>query len=316
MKFNSKFPISMFCGLVTSLFATLLPCVARAACPDPKLDEKQTDCPWADIARATEFKTALNQLAPSILTQLKSDQATTGLLQLWGASRNADESKLTVPIVKPAILKTISDELKMNAIDPQFKVGHAGLIHTYGYLFSVLQTSYGYKRARYVEGNIERGFLITEGLFSGTPTEGTLLSNFSYFLARLALPAAPDFIPASKELREFNYSQLTRKRLIETVIRNGSPIYFYTDLVPYLKPAADRYKENVYLLIYSIQEPGLPQKLITAFPVNQKMDDDLFDPKLMGTSVTVKAKYNARLETDLSFENATGTRFKFEPQGK
>src|SRR5205823_4357190 len=110
--------------------------------------------------------------------------------RLWGTSINYDELAKAI-IVHPAILRALDKSFVSHApmevqnIDAQapesvatarllgvapthdpagHPLAHAGMEHTYGYLFSVLKTSFGYKRARWVSGESERGFGLKTGL--------------------------------------------------------------------------------------------------------------------------------------------------------
>ena len=107
-----------------------------------------------------------------------------------------------------------------------FTEGSAALNHTYGYLFSEVPTPYGYKRARFVKGIIEKGFGLPVGLFSGIPQKGTLLSNLTKFIGTIAFRDNADCIkelqasiesgniPKVTELENFGYSTLKVKRLV------------------------------------------------------------------------------------------------------
>ena len=67
------------------------------------------------------------------------DQEPSPLLALWGRSVNADENTGET-IVHPAILAAIG---ALAGVPMRGRFVQAGLQHTYGYLFSLIDTPYG-----------------------------------------------------------------------------------------------------------------------------------------------------------------------------
>ena len=138
------------------------------ACPDLASGETAVDCPWAAHAKMWNLMNAnagsaqsptLNQVAPEIERQLTADSQSKDLIELWGKSLNFDEfAKGT--IVEPTLLDAIFVAAKAPARND--KVVHAGTEHTYGYLFSLLKTPFGYKRARWVAPDFNDGFGLKE----------------------------------------------------------------------------------------------------------------------------------------------------------
>lgn len=196
---------------------------------------------------------------------------------------------------------------------------HAGLEHTYGYLFSVLRTSFGYKRARWVEGEIARGFGLAEGLLSPRPSEGTLFANVTYFAGRIAFRDEPSKIALLKRsaaglpkaLRDFPFGRLKPVRLDESVsAKDGTgdvrTVSLRTDLVPFLASAAPG--KSSHLLIYSIKDPSRGgSALITAFPVAASFVEMVLKPEDLGDGRPVKSRYNAYVE-GVSGKTLTGAR--------
>jgi hypothetical protein len=107
--------------------------------------------PYEDIAASVigQADTSLNsrtkllqRLAPSIVRQIRKDRGRSGPMIFWGTSGNVDELA-HAEIVDPAILLpllNLAGQL-LCAATP-----HAGVQHTYGYLFSTIQTPVGKKR--------------------------------------------------------------------------------------------------------------------------------------------------------------------------
>lgn len=80
--------------------------------------------------------------------------AAAGRLQDWGASTLIDEHTGV-----PSIDRELADELHRAAgIPARFPIGNAGLLHVYGYWFSTVRTPFGYKRDRWVDGDLARAF--------------------------------------------------------------------------------------------------------------------------------------------------------------
>ncbi|MHB0997568.1 MAG: hypothetical protein ACYC2I_14490, partial [Elusimicrobiales bacterium] len=168
----------------------LLPLPAAAECPAP--GERAEDCPWAGAARAMaaaadkggSLEAVLSSQVPGILRQLEADRSVPGLLRLWGRSINYDELAKG-QIVHPAILDLLAGRL--GAPRPSGRIVHAGFEHTYGYLFSLLPTKFGFKRARWVRPDIEDGLGLPRGAAGPAPARGTLLANVTCLAGGIAL---------------------------------------------------------------------------------------------------------------------------------
>lgn len=320
-------------GLIASFFGSS----AKAQCPRVDLKETEADCPWAEVARAIEgvqdpekIERTLRDSLPGFLPQLDLDARLPGLLSLWGLSRNIDESRLesgtrTVPA---NLLKTLNRHLKV-PYDDSFTIGHAGLNHTYGYLFSTVETPYGYKRARYVRHEIEAGFGLKEGELGGSPKGGSLLLNLTLFAGKVAFRDSEAGMKAMNDLSsrvaryapsdilKFNFNALKPERLIERIETTDQTIEMRTDLIPFNHP--NPYGKNSSLLIHSILvEDKHPSKtraapatpvLITVFPVESGMRASLFDPTTMGDPVPLKLRFNAALAKPIPQDQMKGKRY-------
>lgn len=281
---------------VLIFFLTLVSAItAYALCPTTK-DETELDCPWSEIARSKpqELEAQLNLKAPGLKTQLTKDKHAKGLFELWGSSKNYDGAPERV-IVSEHILEFLHKSLGIKKDDSDFSVNHAGITHTYGYLFSVLSTPYGYKRARYVKGEIESGFGLPLGVFSGEPSEGTLLANFTFFLTQISLGKERISLPQIKswalhpELKKFNYQELKKISLVET----APGIEIRTDFIPFTHSNTRGTNEGIY--IYSVKEGANTPRLITAFPVTLLSAKKLFDSNGLGENKTIKLVFNGAL---------------------
>jgi len=289
----------------------LVPGLAAFECPKKPaagdiVAETALDCPWAGTARELSEKAGKGEAlgpvfsayAPGIVKQLAADRADPAVKQLWGESINFDEMENDV-IVLPALLSFMASEL--GVAQPKGKYVHAGMEHTYGYLFSLLETKFGFKRARWVNDDIAGGLGIPDGLVGPASAEGTLLSNITCMAGGIALKddaAAAGLLknlrcPAA--LRKYIAAKIPRFRLTETVVLPGSrTVVLRTDFVPFNKTSAGG---NSHLLIYSVYDSAYKKaSLITAFPVARSFMQNAADPKGLGAGKPVQTRYNAWVE--------------------
>ncbi|MDD5209818.1 MAG: hypothetical protein PHV36_10560 [Elusimicrobiales bacterium] len=271
----------------------------------PQASEKAEDCPWAGAARLLDAKAGGKEdlapvfaaHAPGILKQLDADRSNTAALSLWGESINFDEMANGI-IVHNEILGFLSTRL--GVAQPKGKIVHAGMEHTYGYLFSLLPTKFGFKRARWVRPDIEEGLGLPRGSAGPSPSEGTLLANVSCLAGGIALKddqAASALLERAKPfcaaaLR--NYSPARRLRLTEEVaLPGGRKVALRTDFVPFLKKAGG----NSHLLVYSFYDSAAKRAfLVTAFPVNEEFVERTVAPSGLGEGKAVQTRYNAHVE--------------------
>jgi len=309
--------ISLY-GLDLALAALLLPAVAVAfECPQQGSQERPEDCPWAGAARllpgapAAETERVLAAYAPGLLPQLDADRANPALLKLWGESINYDELA-NGEIVDPGLLAFLS--ARLGAAAPRGRLMHAGAEHTYGYLFSLLPTKYGFKRARWVRPDIEDGFGLPRGSAGPNPPAGTLLANVTCLAGGIALkddPAAWALLSraaggCSPAVKKFSFSGVKRTRLTEEVaLAGGRKVALRTDFVPFARSAGG----NTHLLVYSVYDSALKQAyLVTAFPVAQAFVESATAADGLGKDKPVQTRYNAHVEGMTGAGKFTGTR--------
>jgi hypothetical protein len=177
---------------------------------------------------------------------------------------------------------------------------HAGMDHTYGYLFSTLQTQFGFKRARWVQPDIDKGLGLPPGLISPAPPAGTLFSNVTCLAGNIALKddkIASAFLKkaaarCAKPLRKFRARG--RIRVTEEVsLPGGRKVDLRTDLVPFRKVSGG----NSHLLVYSVYDSAAGRAfLITAFPVAEGFVKSVTAPAGLGADKPVQPRYNAYVE--------------------
>lgn len=299
-----------------------------ASCPDIALAEKEEDCPWAKVARTMIVAAdnghpvvpILKESTPQLVKQIEQDAKNPAFRQLWGMSINFDEFAKGV-IVHPAILEALAEVF--GAPKPSERIVHAGMEHVYGYLFSVLKTSFGYKRARWVQPTLEQAFELSGGLLGPKPSQGTLFSNLTYFLGRIAFRSdrkeldvvrnrGSAHVEIPRTLLQFPYNKLKITRLAETVtfpseLNKARKIFLRTDFVSFLRVPEGQ--KNTHLLIYSVVDPQLGgARLITAFPVEKSFYEKAIHSDGLGPDKPVMTRYNAYIE------GLSGKEFKGERQ--
>jgi hypothetical protein len=280
-------------------------CPAPAG-PGEPVAEDALDCPWAGISRLMEENAAKNlplapvlaDYAPGLAAQLASDKLNTGLKELWGESINFDEM-VKARIVHDSILSFLAGELALPG--PHGKVVHAGMEHAYGYLFSLLPTKFGFKRARWVRDDIEAGLGFARGALGPSPAEGTLLANITCVAGDAAFS---DDAAASAKLAEASYACGSAARgwkapghfrLTETVsLSRKRGVSLRTDFLPFGSVTSGG---NAYLLVYSVKDDSRPHtRLITAFPVAEGFVKNALNPEYLGEGRQVQTRYNAWVE--------------------
>ena len=286
-----------------------------AHCPDESMQETRDDCPWAEITRklieSSQLESDFKKLSPEIFNQIKLDQKKSFVFNFWGKSINFDEL-MQKETVKAEILDVLFAALGTEKRED--RVCHAGAIHTYGYLFSNLKTSFGYKRARWVKDDIEAGFGLKRGTLGPKPKHGSLLQNITYFAGKVAFQNNPilmselDRLNADDDLKKWKPKNTIR--LIESVVLNENrKIELITDFVPFTHEK----KSNSLLLVYSVNDSALPHpKLVTVFPVTEGFQQGAL--KNLGEKQEVKPRYNAHVpELTLGLHKPLlGTRKKIE----
>ncbi|MFL5814646.1 MAG: hypothetical protein ACJ763_13810 [Bdellovibrionia bacterium] len=308
---------------------------ASSTCPDEGQGEKPEDCPWAGLARDLESVAsqngsvikALQKEQPVLYSQMKADSRRKDWLELWGYCINFDELARGI-IVSPTLIDPLVEFFAPPAGKPFMvnnrEILHAGVQHTYGYLFSNLKTSFGYKRARWVRDTLDRGFGLPIGTLSPLPKAGSLFSNATYFAGRIAFKNEPSILKTltrsasravSPTLVTYDFDSLKSMRLEETVHTETGDVIIRTDFVPF--PHKVEGDTNTHWLIYSIADNRaerkkqhlVPAQLITAFPVETSFVEAALAADGLGENKTIVTRYNAYVE-GLTFKSSTGTRRK------
>lgn len=181
---------------------------------------------------------------------------------------------------------------------------HAGLMHSYGYLFSTLQTPYGLKGKRWVESRIDERLGLAAGTLAPVPVEGgEFLHNLTWLLYHLtgdweAIPPAlqgriaGEISPSLGRKEDFPRPEGVVEEKV--AYENGEHLVVRTHFFP-LAPLADYETRDASLLVYSVVYPGseIP-RLVTAFPVDAGFVARVLDPN--APAVEFVSRYNLVLD--------------------
>jgi hypothetical protein len=315
---------SLLFVFTSSAYAVRGPATAEL-CPDTSAGETAQDCPWGGIARTlgeridSNEPLDFNKAAPEIAQQLKKDSKQKDLKSLWGESINFDELAKGI-IVRPEILSAIAKDFRVSfpaepTTTPNYdRIAMAGMEHTYGYLFSILKTAFGYKRARWVGGEVENGFGFPIGVFSpdAPKFQSTLFGDVTIFAGNIAFRDNAENLKtihkhskyASPLVQAFDFSTLKITRVTEIIeaTANNPRVEIHTDFVPFTHPNSANPSGDQYILVYSING-----KLVTMFPVAQSTVDSATASANLGDGKTIATQYNGFVR-DVSGKTFTGSR--------
>lgn len=259
-------------------FAQISPQLIRAARRSPAAGEKK-----------------LRSLCGSVAHQIEIDARRRGPLSFWGRSVNCDEITQT-QIVDPAVLGVLG---RVAGKPLSSATPHAGLQHTYGYLFSVIETPYGMKRDRWTETGLEAALNIPPDSLGPAPDSGTLLTNATWLAGRIAFRrhhTAGDRLShwlsskAAPELVAKDFTALPHQRITESVKERITGTWqLQTDLVCVQEP-------DHWLLVYSLRNAARHiHQLITLFPVTGANRQDLANRAAIPRRTDIRLRFNAWL---------------------
>lgn len=247
---------------------------------------------------------ALEKHCPAVFAEIVTDAASPDLFSLWGRSFNFDENAGKT-IVAPEIVAAVG---RLAGVPMRGRAVHAGLLHTYGYLFSSIKTPYGLKRDRWLSQSLEQGLGLEESLLSDRPHSGTLLGNATWLFGQIAFHGHPAALRRLKscgasvaaELRDRDFTNKQNLRIVEeTTTRNTSRrtirsevVRFITDLVPYRRKPASPTADDT-LLVYSVQIGRVAPQLITGFPIKPTAARALREAVDEPAPVAIRPRYNA-----------------------
>ncbi|WP_053386355.1 hypothetical protein [Leucobacter japonicus] len=194
------------------------------------------------------------------------DDAVAGRFADWGRSTVIDEHTGVA-----SFDRELFEVLHAAAgISAEFPIGNAGVMHVYGYWFSEVPTPFGFKRDRWLHGEVARAFGLAPDAFHltrGAADGSTPLQR----LSRVALPALRSPAPGTPEgnaLIGDGASRVVFAQVAGDVEEPGgaSGGAGFTD-------AAGVISGGSPALIYGIAPTaGAPLQLITAFPFGGEVE--------------------------------------------
>jgi 2'-5' RNA ligase len=183
----------------------------------------------------------------------------------------------------------------------------AGIMHTYGYLFSQLKTPYGLKGKRWIESRVDERLGLPAGAFGPLAARGEFTSNVTAALMsligqRAALPEAMKDVPAARALGRVDQDVAWKKPDGTKVKMTVS-----THLVA-LTPLAGLETKDAYLLIYETSEKGR-HRLVTAFPIEEGFAASIIGTKASATP-EFKPRFNLFIDPSWVVVSQRGSGFK------
>lgn len=211
-------------------------------------------------AQQTSLEEALKKYYPPLWNQISQDKKDPYVFLFWGNSKTTENNK---PIVNEEIRTDLFSIFQQNYAE---SYANAGLMHTYGYLFSTLETPYGYKRERWLINELNQLLKLEHNQLSVKTDRGTLLANVTYFAGKLAFEETQDLElikNVADEIKSIDYSKLMKL----TIIEENKNFKFKTVII---NLGADTSK-NSHLLIYSYYDKQLGKdQLITMYPISNE----------------------------------------------
>jgi hypothetical protein len=258
-------------------FALLLAAAALAACALAARTRARRPLGYADYARLyarlASGRTAadLEDALPGLRANL-ADAA--GVSRRWWTDSTPYDELARAPILEDRVLDALGVPHETTG-----GVEHvpAGLMHTYGYLFSQLKTAYGLKGKRWIESRVDERLGLPAGTFSPLPPQGEFLSNVTaalFFEIGVAadVPRAAKLAPSARRLGAVEETVRWRRP-------DGSEVagIVRTHLVA-LGAAPGLATQDTHLLIYEL-ELGGERRLVTAFPVEAGFANSILSAK-------------------------------------
>lgn len=228
---------------------------------------------------------------PELSQQMIRDRGCTCLEQ-WAESLNYDD-KAKARITDRKILNAIG-----RLVHYPIRRGtayHAGLMHTYGYMLSRLETPYGLKHERWTSGTLEKGLKLPAGILLDLGGQSSLLQNVTFLFCTLT-GVSLESSPASHihtDLQNHDFTAVPNPTVIreKVEIQGGERFELNSHICHFSAP-----NENAALLIYSTRKNDQPSKLVTGFPISQDSLGELLDEENMGFARSLRLRYNAHIE--------------------
>ncbi|KJV03881.1 hypothetical protein VF34_00698 [Rhodococcus sp. PML026] len=158
----------------------------------------------------------------------------------WASSTVIDDN-VQAPVFDERVFSWLHNGV---AATFDFPIGHAGLMHVYGYLLSSVETPYGLKRERWLSHNLAQAFGLEPSFFIPTASAVPLMERVS----SVVIPVLTDPIADSRTILAFD-EVVDHRRRMRTVHIGG--------------PTAN----STALLYGSVS--GDDVQIVTAFPIGR-----------------------------------------------
>lgn len=165
----------------------------------------------------------------------------------------------------------------------------AGVMHTYGYLFSQLKTAYGLKGKRWLESRLDERLGLPPGAFSPLAPEGEFAANLTSVLLQVIGAPARVSRAASLETPQRTLGRVEQRVTWKTPAGETVKASVFTHLAP-LMPLPGFDDPDHFLLIHEVLRDG-EHRFTTAFPVNKAFADSIIAVK-PGTEPVFKPRFN------------------------
>ncbi|MEO0448330.1 MAG: hypothetical protein AAF191_19885 [Verrucomicrobiota bacterium] len=229
---------------------------------------------------------ALETEGSPLANQIRDVAERPELRKSWGWSSNID-SGAKVPVVVPGLLMALGEAAGLGGAkkDKDGGLFHAGILHTYGYLLSNVETPFGQKRDRWCQGNLARGLGLPESFLSPEPSSGSLFENVTAVFSEVLGESSLGLLPSS----------VTDGHQLVEVLSEEEEVELVTVLLSF--PEAPRKAKETVALFYAIRERG-QLRYITVFPtggwVLKKLKKSA-SPPADGAWRNATLRYNARM---------------------
>lgn len=208
---------------------------------------------------------------PPLLAKIEDDAGHPERFAPWGLSSNREAE---LELIHPRLLAALCE--LVNLPSPVGGTANAGLLHTYGYLFSNRRTPFGFKRERWTRPDLERGLGLGTGLLTPVPQKGTLPENVTRLMRMIWLPDSDSDL-CSRENR-----RLSGITVIEEP--EDGRVQLLTRIVRFIPPAQG-------CAVFHAWSGTGSLKFVTVFPVEEKTVERL-EHKFKSGPGLVKPRYN------------------------
>lgn len=205
-----------------------------------------------------------------LLWQIAKDSED-GVFAAWGESSVVD-SDVQAEVLRRPLMELLAGAAGLSV--GRWPIVNAGLAHAYGYLLAPVMTPYGWKRDRWIDGQLPSALGADPRMVCPLPLVGTLLGNLTAALTfYVDGGSAPAFLSPAGAVAHLREQDPGTGTLAETWL---------------VGPPQESRKRA---LIYSVTAPGATRRLVTAFPVSYAFQQNL--AASVGSPSPLALRYNS-----------------------